>query len=152
MYYLDSNLIALDKVVMWGYSGKIIRVLYLPLYLKDLLQLSKSTNPSYLFLLTGKSSEFLHQQTSISSFKSSTDVNGSFSRNISFEIYLCVPGGVIPTPWPFYIVKQRFELNFSIFNQLMECIQVGMVMHVSVSVSGMDLLPSIQVQLVERKS
>lgn len=39
----------------------------------------------------------------------------------------------------FYIVKQRFELNSSIINQLMEFIQVGMIMHVSVSVSGMDL-------------
>lgn len=38
----------------------------------------------------------------------------------------------------FYIVEQSFELNSSIINQLMEFIQVGMIMHVSVSVSGMD--------------
>lgn len=39
----------------------------------------------------------------------------------------------------FYIVKQRFELNSSIVNQLMESIQVGMIMQASVSVSEMDL-------------
>lgn len=39
----------------------------------------------------------------------------------------------------FYIAKQRFELNSSIINQLTEFIQVGMIMHVSVSVRGMDL-------------
>lgn len=44
-----------------------------------------------------------------------------------------------PYAMTFYIVKQRFELNSSIINQLMEFIQVGMIMHVSVSVSGMDL-------------
>lgn len=44
-----------------------------------------------------------------------------------------------PCAVTFYIVKQRFELNSSIINQLMEFIQVGMIMHVSVSVNGMDL-------------
>lgn len=51
----------------------------------------------------------------------------------------------------FYIVKQRLRLNPSIINQLMELIQVGMIMHVSVPVSGMDLLSSIQVKLTEDK-
>lgn len=49
------------------------------------------------------------------------------------------PGWCHPYIVTFYIVEQRFELNSSIINQLMEFIQVGMIMHVSVSVSGMDL-------------
>lgn len=39
----------------------------------------------------------------------------------------------------FSISKQRYELNFSISNQPMEYFQMGVIMHVSVSVSGMDL-------------
>lgn len=62
------------------------------------------------------------------------------------------PRWCYPYAVTFYIVKQRLRLNSSIINQLMEFIQVGMIMHVSVPVSGMDLLSPIQVKLTERIS
>lgn len=97
---------------------------YLTLYFKAL-------TPCHV-PLTGKSSEFCTKM-SISSLKSSTDVSRTLSRNSEFEICAC-------SRWrsfyavTFCSVKQIFNLKSSITNQLMEPVQVGMVMHVSLLV------------------